>query len=90
MMDLAKLKAFADNILSVVKMMISVCDQVDNIVGKRKNAGYQQLVTSIFSFSLTYLKGLFCKGCDNQVLLLVKVWNVFSLEKLTVYYWKKM
>ena len=36
-----KFKAFADDKLNVAKIMISVFDRVENIVGKGENAGYQ-------------------------------------------------
>ena len=37
-LDLTKFKAFADDKLDVVKLMISVFDKVKNIVGKGENA----------------------------------------------------
>ena len=40
MLDVAKLKAFADDKLNIAKMMISLYDGVQNTVGKGKNAGY--------------------------------------------------
>ena len=40
-LDWFKLKAFADNNISVAKMMISPCDRVENIVGRGENSGYQ-------------------------------------------------
>ena len=36
---LTKLKAFADDKFNVVKMMIHLFDWVENVVGKRENAG---------------------------------------------------
>ena len=39
--DWSKLKAFADDNLKVVKMMIDVIERVENTVGKGENAGYQ-------------------------------------------------
>ena len=36
-----KLKAFADDKLDIVEMMISLLDRVKNTVGKGENAGYQ-------------------------------------------------
>ena len=42
--DQANLKAFADNKLNVTKMIISVCDRVENIVGKRRNCLYRQFL----------------------------------------------
>ena len=40
-MDWSKLKAFAYNKFKVAKIMISVFDSVENIVGKEENAGYK-------------------------------------------------
>ena len=40
----SKLKAFADEKLDVVKMMISLLDSVENTLGKRENAGYQHFL----------------------------------------------
>ena len=41
---MTKLKAFADNKLSVARMMISLLDSVENTVGTRENAGYQHFL----------------------------------------------
>ena len=58
-LDLTKFKAFADDKLNVVKIMIYQQDRVVNIVGKGENAGYQQflffsqcLIKASFSGSL--------------------------------------
>ena len=51
--DQTKLKAFADNKLNVTKMIISVFDRVQNMVGKGEIA-----CTSNFSFSHLVFKGL--------------------------------
>ena len=40
-LDLSKLKTFADNKIDVVEMMISLLDRVENTVGKEEKAGYQ-------------------------------------------------
>ena len=40
-MDFAKLKAFADDKLNVAKVMFSVNNRIENIVGKGENAGNQ-------------------------------------------------
>ena len=42
--DQSNLKAFADNILNVVQMIICVTHSVENIVGKGGNAGYQHFL----------------------------------------------
>ena len=39
MLDLSKLKAFADDKLIIIKMMISFFHTVENTVGKGENAG---------------------------------------------------
>ena len=41
-LDVTKLKAFADDKFNVAKITISLFDQVENTVGKGENAGYQQ------------------------------------------------
>ena len=51
--DWSKLKAFADDKLDVVKVMISLFDRVEFTVGKGEN-----LVTSIFSFSHSVFQSL--------------------------------
>ena len=40
-LDVTKLKAFADDKINVVQIMIPVLKRVENIVGKGENAGYQ-------------------------------------------------
>ena len=53
-LDWSKLKAFADDEIKVLEMMIFVLDRVENILGKGK-----MLVTSIFSFSRNVFRALF-------------------------------
>ena len=43
-LDWSKLKAIADNNLNVAKMIISLYDRVENIMGKGENAGYQHFL----------------------------------------------
>ena len=48
---MTKSKAFADNKFNVAKIIISVCDRVENIVGKGDNAGsspYNVFESSLF------------------------------------------
>ena len=40
-LEVTKLKTFADNKLKVAKMTISLYDRVENTVGKGENVGYQ-------------------------------------------------
>ena len=42
-LDMTKLKAFAENKFNA-KMTISLCDRVENTVGKEDNAGYQHFL----------------------------------------------
>ena len=56
---LTNLKAFADHKFNVAKMMFSLFDWIENIVGKG-----EMLVTSIFSFLSMFSKGLILiQGC---------------------------
>ena len=43
-LDVTKLKAFADDKINVAQKMISVFDRVENIVEKGENAGYQHFL----------------------------------------------
>ena len=43
-LDLSSWKAFADDKMTVAKMMIYVFDRVENIVGKRENADFQHFL----------------------------------------------
>ena len=47
---MTKLKAFADNMLNVTKIKISLCHSVENIVGKGENAGYQHFLLFLHCF----------------------------------------
>ena len=47
---MTKLKAFPDDKLNIVKMMISRFDRVENTVGKGENAGYQHFLLFPQSF----------------------------------------
>ena len=40
----SKLKAFADDKIDVVKMMVSLLNRIENTVGKGENAGYQHFL----------------------------------------------
>ena len=43
-LDVTRLRAFADDKIDVAQMMISVFDTVEKIVGKGENAGYQHFL----------------------------------------------
>ena len=61
----SKLKAFADEKFIVAKMMISVFDRVENIVGNRENAGYQHFL---------HFPQCFQKASYTELLEVVIVW----------------
>ena len=50
-LDVIKLKAFADDKLNLTKITISVFDRVKNTVGKGENAGYQHFLLFSQCFS---------------------------------------
>ena len=58
----SNLKAFADDILIVVQMMIRVTDRIENIVGKGENAGYQHFLLFPQCFQKTPFQGSFKVG----------------------------
>ena len=66
MLDMSKLKAFADN-FSVAKMAKFVCDRIENIVGKEENAGYQHFLLFPPCFQKGTFPGLLKVGIDNCV-----------------------
>ena len=43
-LDWSNLKAFADDIIKILEMMIFVFDRVENIVGRGEKAGYQHFL----------------------------------------------
>ena len=49
-LDVTKLKAFADDKLNVARMMIFVLDRVENTVGKGENAGCQHFLLFLQCF----------------------------------------
>ena len=63
-LDQTKLKAFANDKLNVTKMIISVFDKVENIVGKGEIA-----CTSNFSFSHDVLKRLLSQTRQRVVIV---------------------
>ena len=56
-LDSVKFQAFADDNLSVAKIMVSIFDRVENIVGKGENAGNQHfLLFSTMFYTLSRRK----------------------------------
>ena len=49
-LDVTKLKAFADDKLHVAKMKISLLDREENSVGKGENIGYQHFLIFLQCF----------------------------------------
>ena len=61
-LDWTSLKAFADDISDVAKIMISLKDRVENIVGKGYNAGYQHFIL----FPQCFQKVFFLRVVESQ------------------------
>ena len=64
--DLLKLKPFADDKMKVLQMMTSVCDRVENIVKKGKNAGntgYKHFLLFPQCFQKSSLLGSLISNC---------------------------
>ena len=61
-LDMTKLKAFADDNLNVAKMMISLLHRVKNTVGKGENAGNQHFLLFQQCFPKHYSLGLLKVG----------------------------
>ena len=57
-LDWTKFKAFANDKLNVAKIMISVLDRAENIVGKGDNAGYQHFLCFQQCFQIASILGL--------------------------------
>ena len=49
-LDWTELKAFADDKINIAEMMISLSDRLENIVGKRENAGFQRFLLFLQCF----------------------------------------
>ena len=65
-LDMTKLKAFADDKLNVAKTTISLCDSIENTMGKEKKCWIQ----AFSSFSTVFSKAFFSrvvKSCDCVV-----------------------
>ena len=59
----SKLKAFADDVIGVNEMMISLLDRIENIVGKGKNA-YQHFLL----FPTLFSNAFFFRVVKSQIL----------------------
>ena len=56
-LDVTKLKAFADDKLNVARMMFSLFDRVENTVGKGENAGCQHFLLFLLCFPKPSFQG---------------------------------
>ena len=56
-LNVTRLKAFADDKFSVAKVMISLFDKIQNIVRKGENAGYQHFLLSHNVYNRLLLQG---------------------------------
>ena len=66
-LDMTELKAFADDKLDVAKLTVSLCDRVENPVGKEENAGYQHFSSFLTVFSKAFFFRVFKKSWDCLV-----------------------
>ena len=57
-LDMTKLKAFADDKLNFAKITISLCDRVENTVGKEENAGYKHFLLFSQCFPSSFEVGI--------------------------------
>ena len=62
-LDYFKLRAFADDKIRVLRMMIFVFDRVRNIAGKGENAGYQHFLLSPRCFQRVFTQGFKSQDC---------------------------
>ena len=69
MLDQFNFKAFEDDILDVVQIMICVSDRVENIVGKGENAGYQHFLLFPQCFQRVSLSGSLKVGIGGKELI---------------------
>ena len=77
-LDMTKLKAFADDKINVPQIMISVFDRVEDIVGKGENAGHQHFLLFPQGFQKTSFSGSLKVG--------IVWWRVMTfLMTLTLY-----
>ena len=77
-MDQTKLKAFADDKLYVTKMIISVFNRVENILGKGEIARYEQFLL----FPQCFQKACF-PGASKGVIVWEWVNGLFNLLSMT-------
>ena len=68
-LDMTKLKAFADDKIIVAQIMISVFDRVENIVGKGENAGYQHFSPFPTMFSKGFILGFVKRLCGKGLIM---------------------
>ena len=64
-LDMTKLKAFADDKLNIDKMTIFLLDRVENTEGKLENAGYQHFLLFPQSFPKLTSLGSTVRCFDN-------------------------
>ena len=56
-LDMSKSKAFADDKININKILIFGLGRVENIVGKRENAGYQHFLFFLQCFQVASCTG---------------------------------
>ena len=79
--DLTKLKGFADDKLNVANKMISHFDRVENTVGKEENAGYKHFL--LFPFSNAFFFRVVKLFCLFRVLPRINSISVIKQQQFT-------
>ena len=64
LLDWTKFKADADDKFNIDKIMISVFNQIENIVGKRENAGYQHFLLFPTLLSKGFFRVVKNRNCE--------------------------
>ena len=78
-LDLTKFKALADDKSNVAKIIISLIDRVENIVGKGENAGYQHFLLFPQYFQIAFSSGSLKVGLYG-IGLNCLLYNAFNLD----------
>ena len=81
-LDLSKLKAYADDKINVTEALKFVLGKVENIVGKGENAGYQHLLLFSQCFQKTFCTGSLIVG-NLKILISLKIIHFYSQPVLS-------
>ena len=91
-LDWSKLKAFADDKITIAEIKISLSHRVENIEGKGKNAGYQHFLLFPQCFQKLLFQGPYKSGLCGRELIVITFLNkpLTLLQSLVIMnMWKK-